>query len=216
MTASPHRSVTIALLIVAVSGITVTACSGGSPAAGGAAGQAQPAGAARHTAGPVRVVAGYLPPPAPLASFTGGPARPWLPAGRLVRGRHAVYTTTLLPPGGSTPAGVAWLDTRLLRARLYSGSLSPGGFGYRYTAPVEPAQAMTLVAAFNGGFLLKDTRGGYYTKHRMVAPLRDGAASLAIYKDGSVAVGAWGSEVTMTADVVSVRQNLTPLIDHGT
>ena len=51
----------------------------------------------------------------------------WSPAGRTVGGTPAIYETNLVPPGGSTPAGVAWMDTRLLSARLYSGSLSPGG-----------------------------------------------------------------------------------------
>ena len=54
------------------------------------------------------------------------------------------------PPGGTEPAGIAWMDTRPLTARLYSGSKSPGGGPYRYTAPIQPAQADTLVAAFNG------------------------------------------------------------------
>jgi hypothetical protein len=53
------------------------------------------------------------------------------------------------------------MDTRLLSARLYSGSKSPGGGPYRYTAPIEPAQAASLVAAFNGGFKMSDAHGGY-------------------------------------------------------
>ena len=52
----------------------------------------------------------------------------------------AVYETTLVPPGGTRPAGIAWMDTGLLSARLYSGSESPGGGPYRYTAPVAPAR----------------------------------------------------------------------------
>jgi hypothetical protein len=72
-----------------------------------------------------------------------------------VRGFRVVYETTLVPPGGSQAAGIAWMDTRLLAARLYSGSISPGGGPYRFRAPIQPAQAVTLVAAFNGGFKMK-------------------------------------------------------------
>ncbi len=36
-----------------------------------------------------------------------------------------------------------------------------------------------------------------------------------MYADGSVTVGAWGSDVTMTPDVVAVRQNLVPLVEGG-
>ena len=107
------------------------------------------------------------------------------------------------------------MDTKLLGAQLYSGSKSPGGGPYVFTAPVQPAQATSLVAAFNGGFLMKDARGGYYTEGRTIYPLVSGAASLVIHSDGSVTVGAWGTDVSMTPDVTSVRQNLVPLVEGG-
>ncbi len=107
------------------------------------------------------------------------------------------------------------MDTHLLAARLYSGSESPGGGPYRYTAPIQPASARQLVAAFNGGFKIKEAEGGYYTDGRMIDPLRLGAASLVVYADGSVNIGSWGSDVSMTPRVVAVRQNLKPLIADG-
>jgi hypothetical protein len=127
----------------------------------------------------------------------------------------AIYETTVIPPGGTRRAGIAWMDTKLLSARLYSGSKSPGGGPYRYTAPIQRAQATTLVAAFNGGFKMADAHGGYYTEGRLIYPLVPGAASLVIYADGSVTVGAWGTDVRMTPNVVAVRQNLAPLIAGG-
>jgi len=118
----------------------------------------------------------------------------------------------MVPPGGTQVAGVAWMDMRLLSARLYSGSMSPGKGPYRFTAPVSPVYAKTLVAAFNGGFVMKVAHGGYYTEGRVVYPLRTGAASFVIYDNGGVNIGAWGSDVSMTSRVVSVRQNLVPLV----
>ncbi|MGO9505631.1 MAG: hypothetical protein ACLPUO_29590 [Streptosporangiaceae bacterium] len=173
-----------------------------------AAGSASPRAAASGAA---------LPTPAALAPFT----RPavaqgrWRAAGQRVDGRRAVYETRLVPPGGRQLAGIAWMDTRLLSAQLYSGSVSPGGGPYRYTAPVRRAQAAALVAAFNGGFKMNAARGGYYTGHRTIDPLRAGAASLVIYADGSVNIGAWDRDVRMTPTVVSVRQNLVPLVAAG-
>lgn len=141
---------------------------------------------------------------------------PWRPAGRRVNGTAAIYTTTLRLPGSPASfAGIAWMDTNLLRATLYSGSLSPGGFMWKDTAPVAPPAARSLVAAFNGGFLLKDSRGGYLSEGHLVAPLRVGAASLVIYKNGSVTIGQWGRDVVMTPNVVAVRQNLTLLVNHA-
>jgi len=214
-------------------GLALTSCTAGpptSPVATRASGpatattsaRARHPAAAQHTVPPASgrpVPVAPLPGPVALIPF-GSPAPAgqgvWHPAGRLVAGVPAVYETTLVPPGGTQPAGIAWMDTHLLSARLYSGSLStPGGGPYRYTAPVALAQARTLVAAFNGGFQMDTSRGGYYTERRMIYPLRTGAASLVIYADGTVDIGAWGRDLTMTPQVVSVRQNLTPLVAGG-
>jgi len=162
----------------------------------------------------------HLPPPAPIQPFASPPIPgegQWSPAGRLVDGLPAVYETTLRPDPVHTSyvVGVAWMDTKLLRATLYSGSQIPGGGPYADTAPVSPQAARTLVAAFNSGFLMSNAEGGYYTEGRMVVPLRPGAASFVVYRDGTATVGEWGRDVTMTPDVVSVRQNLDLLVDGG-
>jgi hypothetical protein len=159
-----------------------------------------------------------LAPPAPLTPFAGPPlagAGTWSPAGRRVDGVPAVYETLLIPQGGSEAAGLAWMDTRLLAARLYSGQGSPGGTSWKTTAPVTAAAADTLVAAFNGGFRMSDAHGGYYSEGRMAYPLVRGAASLVIYAGGSVDIGAWGTDVTWGRSVVAVRQNLVPLVSGG-
>jgi Phosphodiester glycosidase len=222
------RMLSAAILAAAV----LAGCTGGHSRPAASAG-AQPAGTVRGpgtstaqkprapheiTAVPPRPGV-LLPPPTALTPVPGTGASAgqgvWQAAGRLVHGRHAVYVTMLIPPGGREPAGIAWMDTGLLSARLYSGSISPGGGPYKYTAPVQRAQAATLVAAFNGGFKMANARGGYYTEGRTIFPLRRSAASLVIYADGSVNIGAWGTDVTMTSTVVSVRQNLTPLVIDG-
>ncbi|HEX3333510.1 MAG TPA: phosphodiester glycosidase family protein [Acidimicrobiales bacterium] len=158
-----------------------------------------------------------LPAPAPIAAPAGDSAGAgqWAPAGRTVYGVPAVYETRVLPPGGSEDAGIAWMDTKLLTAQLYSGSKSPGGGPYQFTAPIQPAQAASLVAAFNGGFLMASAGGGYFTEGKTIYPLVNGAASLVINADGSVNVGAWGTDVSMTPGVIAVRQNLVPLVAGG-
>src|SRR5271165_6436295 len=228
MTGVPARraaGVALCLVMLAGSGTALTACDAGKPTV-----TASPRATASRTAARSRIAspvasgrraasaAGTLPVPAPLVPFGtsgGAGAGTWRPVGRHVDGVPAVYETTLVPPGGTRPAGIAWMDTALLSARLYSGSKSPGGGPYRYTAPAQPAQAVSLVAAFNGGFKMADAHGGYYTEGRVIYPLVPGAASLVIYANGSVTVGAWGTDVSMTRDVVAVRQNLVPLIAAG-
>jgi hypothetical protein len=212
------RRMTVAGLFAGLVGLLASCTAAG--LAGAAQSGAPLPPAAAHSAARARPAGPRLalPTPTALVPFAGqGPAGAdgWHPAGRLVDGRPAVYETTLVPPGGKLPAGIAWMDTRLLSARLYSGSVSPGGLGYKYTAPVLPQAAATLVAAFNGGFKMADAHGGYYTEGRLIDPLVIGGASAVIYSDGTVTVGAWGTDVTMTRSVAAVRQNLVPLIAHG-
>ena len=177
---------------------------------------APPAAAAAHRHVPAALVP--LPAPAPLVPFdpAAGPDQGrWHPAGRLVDGHPAVYETILTVPGTGQPAGFAWMDPRLLRAQLYSGSGSPGGYGWKLTAPISPGAARTLVAAFNGGFKFPYTEGGYYAEGKLAYPLRPGGASLVIYRNGDATVGAWGRDVNWSSQVIAVRQNLTLLVDGG-
>jgi Phosphodiester glycosidase len=141
----------------------------------------------------------------------------WQPAGRRVGGYPAVYETWVRPDAVHTSlvVGVAWMDTRLLRATLYSGSTIPGGGPYQHTAPISPAASTNLVAAFNAGFLMDNANGGYFTDGKAILRLRKGAASFVIYRNGSADIAAWGHGVALTPDVVSVRQNLDLLVDHG-
>ena len=171
---------------------------------------------------PVTAAAGvpHLPAPEPLVPFAKPPIPgegDWSPAGRLVDGIPAIYETMLRPDAIHTSyvVGVAWMDTKLLRATLYSGSQIPGGGPYPHTAPISPSAARTLVAAFNAGFLMSTAQGGYYTDGKTIIPLRRGAASFVVYRNGAATVGAWGQTVTMTRSVVSVRQNLDLLVQDG-
>ncbi len=216
----------MALLCVALG---VAACAEGTPARSSAHPSTTRAGStpttstttSTTTTAPPTTTTTTIPPlavPTALTPFApGGSANEgaWNGVGRPVGATLAVYETDLVPPGGTQAAGIAWMDTKLLSAQLYSGSKSPGGGPYQFTAPVLPAQAATLVAAFNGGFLMQSAGGGYYTEGRVIDPLVTGAASLVIYSDGSVTVGAWGSDVSMAPNVVAVRQNLVPLVAGG-
>jgi Phosphodiester glycosidase len=189
------------------------------PATGGK----PPAGSIKKVTGSTGVTNGgppHLTPPValkPLATPAIAGEGQWSPAGRLVGGIPAVYETRMRPDSTHTSevVGVAWMDTKLLRASLYSGSQIPGGGPYSRTAPVQPTAANSLVAAFNAGFLMSSANGGYYTDGKTVLPLRTGAASFVIYKNGSANIGAWGTDVTMTSNVVSVRQNLDLLVNNG-
>jgi hypothetical protein len=171
------------------------------------------------TTSPTSVPA-HLAPPTPIAPIASPPVAgegQWHPVGRLAGGLPAVYEAYLRPDAVHTSVvvGVAWMDTKLLSATLYSGSIIPGGGPWQNTAPVSSAAAGTLVAAFNAGFLISNSVGGYYTQGKTVKALRPGAASFVIYNDGTSTVGQWGRDVTMGSNVRAVRQNLDLVVDGG-
>ncbi|HEX3841908.1 MAG TPA: hypothetical protein VHU85_14035 [Acidimicrobiales bacterium] len=139
----------------------------------------------------------------------------WVPASRNVGPTPAVYTTTLRPYPGGSPAGIAWMDMSRSSLRLYAGPPSQPAGNYLYSGQVVPSDRSRLLDAFNSGFLMADTVGGWYSGGQMPLPLRNGTASLVIYNNGKVQIGAWGSEVGMSPAVYSVRQNLGMLVDGG-
>jgi hypothetical protein len=162
----------------------------------------------------------YLPTPkamVPFATSVVPGEGDWRPVGRRVDGIPAIYETTLRPDAVHTSyvAGVAWIDTKLLRASLYSGSSIPGGGPFPLSAPIKTSASRTLVAAFNAGFLMDNANGGYYTAGRTEIPLRNGAASFVVYRNGSANIVAWGNSVTLNHSIVSVRQNLDLLVSNG-
>jgi hypothetical protein len=142
----------------------------------------------------------------------------WHVAGReTANGIPTMYEAFVRPDAVHTSyvVGVAWMDPTLLTAQLYSGSYIPGGGPYKYTAPVSALASKTLVAAFNAGFRIQDSNGGYYTDGKNVVPLVNNAASVVIYKDGTMTMGSWGTQVWMSNQVASVRQNLDLIVNHG-
>ena len=135
-----------------------------------------------------------------------------------VKGQPAVQVAYLRPDSSHTSylAGVVWMSGKLLRLVQHPGFEDPGHLGLWSQPDTVPASARAgLVATFNSGFKIKDARGAYYADGHTVGALTAGAASLVVYKDGRTDVGAWGSTVSMTPDVVSVRQNLKLLVDGG-
>ena len=107
-------------------------------------------------------------------------------------------------------------NQKLLELRLHSGTVDAGTLGWRYGPSVGGTELGHLAAAFNGGFKLSVGAGGFESYGRVGAPLRDGLGSIVTYSDGSSDIASWHQEVPAPGkQVVSVRQNLTLLIDHG-
>lgn len=133
--------------------------------------------------------------------------------------RPAVQLAYLRPDGVHTSylAAVTVLSRGVVRYVQHPGHDQPGQLvRWRQADSITPANRSGLAATFNGGFKLQDARGGFYADEHTAGTLVPGAASVVITKDGNLDVGSWNNEVRMSPQVVSVRQNLRLLIDHGT
>ena len=133
------------------------------------------------------------------------------------RARGAVCFAYLRPDAVHTSVviGIAWMNMHLLHATLHNGTALPSGGPWLAGPMIAPSDYPHVAAAFNGGFRLDASRGGYYTETHTVRALIDGRASLVIYSDGHVNVGMWGRDATMNPRVASVRQNLDLIVDNG-
>jgi Phosphodiester glycosidase len=150
-----------------------------------------------------------LPPPPPIVGgwtvTSGTPQRPAV-AARLVEidaGRPGTPTISCLR-----------IDPGLVRLQLITGTQEPDA-SQPASGAVPLADRASLLAAFNAGFKLSQSRGGWFSNGRLAVPLRAGAASLLLRSDGTADVGLWGRDVTMSPSVTAVRQNLQLLVDNG-
>ena len=184
--------------------------------------------------------AGTLPTEAPPVTPSAGPSAaaveparpPTLPllAGRPPLAHEAEWIPN--PDGGPTPAlysayfrpdptypsqivGVAWMNQNLTATHLFAGTAEPVPGTTPAAAQVPRGLRSRLVAVFNSGWKMADSRGGFYTGGKSLVPLQDGAASLVIDTSGRVTVGRWGRDARLGPDVAAVRQNLQLIVDNG-
>jgi hypothetical protein len=103
-----------------------------------------------------------------------------------------------------------------VRYVLHDGSWDPASAYSRLVQAgpaVGAAERRQLVAAFNGGFLMRSHAGGYEQEGHVFKKLLPGLASLVIDRSGHARIAVWGVTAPARGDAVySVRQNLWPLV----
>lgn len=166
----------------------------------------------------VPAAAGGLPAPAPVPVQAPGalPGEGDWQTVVSVHGVPALREAFVRPDARHTSylTGIAWMDPTLLRFELHPGTQVPGGTGWSQPPLIRPAARAGLVATFNSGFTMQDSRGGFWESGRQVGRLRPGAAALVINSAGRMDVVRWGS-APPGADLIAVRQNLDLLVDGG-
>jgi len=111
-------------------------------------------------------------------------------------------------------AALAWINTKRTRLQLYPGRLEPSVELPRGPMEVPREIRSSLLATFNSGFKLADSKGGFAVGGHTYASMVDGQGTLVGYTDGSVDVVDWSHGSQAPANVSFARQNL-PLIVQG-
>jgi hypothetical protein len=159
--------------------------------------------------------------PAPLSALAGAPL-PGEGQWRVLetdKGKPAIFSTFLRQSKqySSYVSAIVSMDPRLVKFYLHPGAEDPGPgkWGANSATWIPPGSRTGLMATFNSGFKLNASRGGFYLNGSYHGSLVAGAASVVYYKDGTVKIGVWGRDVSMTSKVAAVRQNLKPIVDQG-
>lgn len=110
------------------------------------------------------------------------------------------------------------LDTRQLELRVQAGHedpkplTGPPGTG---RIPRDPAILDRVVATFNGAFKTDHGTYGMVVDRRVLLPPVAGAATFLVDDRGRAGFGTWLGPPALPASVVSLRQNLEPLLVDG-
>ncbi len=112
-------------------------------------------------------------------------------------------------------AGVAWINTKRTFVSLHPGRLEPSVELPRGSMDVPQEGRPKLLATFNSGFKLSDSKGGFAVKGHTYAPLREGQGTLVGYVNGSVDVVDWNHGSTIPSGVRFARQNLPLIVNEG-
>lgn len=141
----------------------------------------------------------------------------WAPTKIQVNGNTAVYIAQIRPDTIHTSywATVTWFDPKLLAFAQVPGTKIPEVSDLPNRTGEVPSRLKPFyVAGLNGGFLMRDSQGGYQFGDKVYRRLVDGKASLVTYNDGSFDVVQWGRDY-VRSDIQSVRQNMELIVDNG-
>ena len=139
----------------------------------------------------------------------------WTALGPLVNGHAGAYVAAIRPDNVYTSSmdAVVNFNPKYFSFRAYPGTKIPKP----WDRPdyVEPERQHLLVAAFSGGFRLRDSGGGMILGGAMIQPMKNGIATMSIDKNGVPNVGMWGRDISSASGLDSARQNLTLIVDNG-
>jgi hypothetical protein len=155
-------------------------------------------------------------------AVTALPQIGWQAYGPAVNG-EPVMAQTLQTLDPTRPyAGIALVRIDLSKLQLH---MMPGFLEPSHTADVQHAfpnlglmpgsDQSRLIAAFNGGFKAINGHYGMMVNGVTMLPPTPGIATIAIFRDGHVQIGAWGQDILPSSDIAAYRQNCPLILQNG-
>jgi hypothetical protein len=148
------------------------------------------------------------------------PSVSWLPKPEgLVGDADPYLLETFIRPDPALPFATVHLvaiDTRQLELRIEAGFEEPRPLtGPAGRGRIPERDRPRLVAAFNGAFQTRHGKFGMVVDGRVLLPPKPHASTVAVDARGRTRFGTWGKSEEVPPDLVSLRQNLDPLIENG-
>jgi Phosphodiester glycosidase len=151
-----------------------------------------------------------------------GPPLGWQAYGPFVDGFPAMAHALVMLDAQRSYTAIALVRIDLARLQLHMmpGNIEPAhpsgiAKAIPYLGMIPPADQSRLVVAFNGGFKQVHGHYGMLADGVTLLPPIKGMATIAVYQDGRVKIGAWGTDIVQTPDLVAFRQNCPPLMEAG-
>ncbi len=155
-------------------------------------------------------------------AVTALPQIGWQAYGPIVSGSPVMAQALLTLDPQRSYAGIALVRIDLSKLKLH---MMPGFLEPSHTTDIvnaipnlglmPAADQGNLVAGFNGGFKAINGQYGMMVNGVTLLPAIPGIATVAIYRDGHVQIGAWGQDILPSADIIAFRQNCPLIIQNG-
>lgn len=155
---------------------------------------------------------------APMGDLSGEGA--WEPYIQSIDGTTIAYRTFLQPDASRLYAITAIVAFDLSKTNLHYvlGSVEP----YSPDAPKRTGEMPSadktpgvLMAMFNGGFRANNGHYGAMADGIVALPPIEGYGTVAMYKDGSVRIGSWGTDILSSGDFIAWRENGPLVVQNG-
>ncbi len=142
-------------------------------------------------------------------------------------GLPSAFVTSFLRPDRERKDARVYMtlwDPRQLALHMQAGTVEPlsaTGEAGPGQIPRAPEVMKRVVAGFNGGFQAQHGEYGMQADGVLYLPPKPYAATVMELRDGTTAFGSWPGptdpkvEMEVPPDILSYRQNLTALVEHG-